>query len=53
MGRGQEPAEIRQRYGPDDLVAATIAKATPCILSAVRSIEGRLAFSRCTARRYR
>ncbi|WP_184888670.1 HD domain-containing protein [Sphaerisporangium siamense] len=38
-------AEIRQRYGPDDLVTATIIKATPCIMSAVRAIEGRLALA--------
>jgi putative nucleotidyltransferase with HDIG domain len=36
-------AEIRQRYGPEDAVTATIAKATPCILSAVHVIERRMA----------
>ncbi|MFC6086805.1 HD domain-containing protein [Sphaerisporangium aureirubrum] len=38
-------AEIRQRYGPDDLVTATIEKATPCMLSAVRAIEQRMALA--------
>ncbi|MET8141367.1 HD domain-containing protein [Sphaerisporangium sp. NPDC005288] len=36
-------AEIRERYGPEDLVTATIAKATPCIMSAVHAIETRMA----------
>jgi putative nucleotidyltransferase with HDIG domain len=38
-------AEIRERYGPGDLVTNTITKATPCILSAVNAIQSRLALA--------
>ncbi|MCW2875924.1 MAG: hypothetical protein JWQ95_24 [Sphaerisporangium sp.] len=38
-------AEIRQRYGPEDLVTATISKATPCIMSAVLAIQERMALT--------
>ncbi|WP_431897604.1 HD domain-containing protein [Nonomuraea sp. bgisy101] len=35
-------AEISSRYGPEHLVTGTIQKATPCILSAVRTVRERL-----------
>ncbi|GAA0970248.1 HDIG domain-containing protein [Acrocarpospora macrocephala] len=38
-------AEIRSRYGPDDEVTWCINRAEPHILSAVRSVETRLALS--------
>ncbi|MEO3804883.1 HD domain-containing protein [Nonomuraea sp. B1E8] len=36
-------AEIHSRYGPDHLVSRSIAASTPCILTAVREIERRMA----------
>jgi len=36
-------AEIHSRYGPDHLVSRSITAATPCITSAVRSVEKALA----------
>lgn len=36
-------AEIHSRYGPEHLVSRSIIASTPCILTAVREIEKRLA----------
>ncbi|MEW1836605.1 HD domain-containing protein [Nonomuraea angiospora] len=38
-------AEIHSRYGPEHLVSRSITASTPCIVAAVREIEGRLAQS--------
>ncbi|GGO83704.1 metal-dependent phosphohydrolase, HD subdomain protein [Nonomuraea cavernae] len=39
----QRLGEIHSRYGPEHLVSRSITASTPCILAAVRAIEGKLA----------
>ncbi|MFK4247693.1 metal-dependent phosphohydrolase [Micromonospora chokoriensis] len=36
-------AEIRERYGPDDLVTRFWQKAEPALMEVVRRMEGRMA----------
>jgi hypothetical protein len=38
-------AEIRQRYGPDDVVTAVLAKAAPCMMAAVHAVQDRMALA--------